>query len=67
MSCGKTVGIKNLTDLNSTLRDEFLIVTAYPKCYRASINYRKMDTKHCVLTVSAKSRTPVALLWKCKL
>ena len=40
-----------MTDLNSTLRDEFLIVTAYSKCYQASTNHCKMDTKHCVLTV----------------
>lgn len=28
----------NLTDLNSALRDELLIVNAHPKCYQASIN-----------------------------
>lgn len=29
--------------------------------------YRKTDTNHCVLTVSAKSRPPAGLLWKCKI
>lgn len=28
----------NLTDLNSALKDELLIVNAHPKCYQASIN-----------------------------
>lgn len=38
MSCGEKVWIMNLTDLNSALRDELLIVNAHPKCYQASIH-----------------------------
>lgn len=38
----------NLTDLNSALRDELLIVSAHPKCSQASIDtVKQMLTTVC--------------------
>lgn len=44
----------NLTDLNSALRDELLIVNAHPKCYQASIN----NVKRILTTVCQYLQSP---------